>query len=759
MAKRAASVTLMDVSAIAVMIARPRSWRSRIALLMVVAGLLGAAPAYAAVSPQPFLDSSNNTSFWNKLLDTWPSGSPTSAFAGSTEQAAAAAGAMPALSSFGALTLGSSGINLGWRVLRSIDTRWLGLASSSPLATTFLPSGHFITGLKWAPVALTNSCGCYYTGAGGVQNVLPTSGTIWMLEGIQPSCVDNGFWTDYPAEMWYGHTGGQTPPVSANCLQLHNVDKLVSGTIGSNFSGAGAHVVQVTYDSATGAGDCGESDFSYTVGGVTHYPTCSLIYLTNSEMAALLVHSPSAVYSSQGWDKTTSISSPTENSTTLAAARSLITSLGCSVENEYNAALDSTNWAQPAANNGPCGIFGPLPAAATIAGHNDARPGICNCNGNVAHPVDVGTGDFYDTTTDASAATYGPPLAFARTYDASLAQSEAKATTPGPLGYGWTDNWNMSASLNIPVPNDLYRLVGSSSGTSGSSGNSGAAGSALLNAPGAVAVDAAGNVYIGDSGNNRVQEVAATTHTQWGISMTAGDVYTVAGSSSGTSGSSGDGGAATSALLNAPVGVAVDPAGNLFIADSGNNRVQEVAASTGTRWGVSMTANDVYTVAGSSSGSSGYSGDSGAATSALLNDPLGLELDTAGDLYVGDSGNNRVQEVAFANGTQWGVSMTANDIYTVAGSATGSSGLSGDGGAATSALLSSPSGLALDPAGDLYIADAANNRVQEIAAATGNQWGVAMTANDVYTVAGSSSGSAGHTGDGAAGTSALLSSP
>ena len=92
--------------------------------------------------------------------------------------------------------------------------------------------------------------------------------------------------------------------------------------------------------------------------------------------------------------------------------------------------------------------------------------------------------------------------------------------------------------------------------------------------------------------------------------------------------------------------------------------------------------------------------------------------------------------------------MTHYDIYTVAGSSSGTSGHTGDGGAATSALLNGPYGLALDGAGDLYIADYANNRVQEVAATTGTQWGTSMTANDIYTVAGSSSGTSGHTGDG-----------
>ena len=241
--------------------------------------------------------------------------------------------------------------------------------------------------------------------------------------------------------------------------------------------------------------------------------------------------------------------------------------------------------------------------------------------------------------------------------------------------------------------------------------------------------------------------------------MTAGDVYTVAGSSSGSSGHSGDGGAATSALLDNPIAVALDSAGDFFIVDSSNNRIQEVAAASGSQYGQSMTADDIYTVAGSSSGSSGHSGDGGAATSALLSAPGGVYVDSSGDIFIADSANNRVQDVAAASGTQWGQSMTANDVYTVAGSSSGSSGDSGDGGAATSALLSNPTAVIEDSAGNLYVADSSNNRVQEVAAATGTQWGQSVTADEIYTIAGSSSGTSGTSGDGGPATSALLSTP
>jgi RHS repeat-associated protein len=307
---------------------------------------------------------------------------------------------------------------------------------------------------------------------------------------------------------------------------------------------------------------------------------------------------------------------------------------------------------------------------------------------------------------------------------------------------------------------DVYTIAGQADGQAGCQCDGRLATQAYLDDPMGVVIDASGNLYIADTGNNRIQEVPAASGTQWGQAMTAGYMYTVAGYQFGDAGSSGDGGPATSAtladsaLLDHPQGLAVDKAGDLFIADTGNNRIQEVPVAAKTQWGVSMTAGDMYTIAGSATGAHGSSGDGGAAKSALLYGPGGIAVDSAGDLYVGDGGNNRVQEVAAVTGTQRGQAMTAGDMYTIAG---GSSGSSGDGGPATAATLDDPESVAVDPAGDVYFGDMLNNRVQEIAATTGTQWGQSMTANDIYTVAGRPAGASGDAGDGGPATSALMS--
>jgi RHS repeat-associated protein len=126
--------------------------------------------------------------------------------------------------------------------------------------------------------------------------------------------------------------------------------------------------------------------------------------------------------------------------------------------------------------------------------------------------------------------------------------------------------------------------------------------------------------------------------------MASGYIYTVAGPTSGTSGVAGDGGPATSALLDSPGAVALDASGDIYVADTLNDRVQELSATTGSQWGQAMTKADVYTVSGSAAGASGDAGDGGPAVWALLDEPGGVAVGPSGDLYVADTGNNVVRE-------------------------------------------------------------------------------------------------------------------
>lgn len=251
-------------------------------------------------------------------------------------------------------------------------------------------------------------------------------------------------------------------------------------------------------------------------------------------------------------------------------------------------------------------------------------------------------------------------------------------------------------------------------GTPGYSGDGGSATSASLNGPGGIAFDGAGNFYIADSANNRIRKVSVDT----------GVITTVAGN--GTAAYSGDGGLAISASLYHPAGIAVDSAGNLYIADTSNDRVRKVSINTG----------NITTVAGTNTG---ILGDGGLATSAGLREPNSIAFDSAGNLYILANGDNRIRKVTAATGI----------ITTIAGN--GLSGYLGDGGPATSASFSYTNGIALDSAGNVYIADYYNHAIRKVTATTGI----------ITTVAGKCSpiDGPGYFGDDGLATSAYLNSP
>jgi len=263
---------------------------------------------------------------------------------------------------------------------------------------------------------------------------------------------------------------------------------------------------------------------------------------------------------------------------------------------------------------------------------------------------------------------------------------------------------------------DLVVVAGS--GAWGFSGDGGPATNAALNFVSqgflsGIALDSLGSVVFADSGNNRIRRVDAAT----------GIITTVAGN--GTAGFGGDGGPAISASLNSPAGIAIDNLGDLYIADSVNNRIRKVDGATGI----------INTVAGTSPigfGSGSFSGDGGPAISATFSWPSGLAADAFGNLFIADTINVRVRRVDAATGI----------VTTVAGG-----GLGGDGGPATSASLVGPFGVAIDMSGDLFIADALDNRLRRVDGATGI----------ITTVAGS--GSVGYSGDGGPATSASFNSP
>jgi uncharacterized protein (TIGR03437 family) len=268
-------------------------------------------------------------------------------------------------------------------------------------------------------------------------------------------------------------------------------------------------------------------------------------------------------------------------------------------------------------------------------------------------------------------------------------------------------------------------------GTAGSATDNTAASAAALNSPMGVALDAAGDVLIADTGNQRIRQVGADGHIRnlvgtgvggvgpegmppaqtpldgprgvctgrggaWFVADTANHrvlqvapqplVVTAAGN--GAAGDAGDGGPARLAQLNQPSACALDSAGNLFIADSLSHRIRKVDLG-GT----------ISTVAGT--GAAGFSGDEGPAIAGGINGPRGVVVDDNGDIFIADTGNNRIRQV-----TPDGV------IHTIAGQ--NAAGFAGDGGPAASAEIDAPGGLLLDGAGDLYFADTGNNRIRRL---------------------------------------------
>lgn len=258
-------------------------------------------------------------------------------------------------------------------------------------------------------------------------------------------------------------------------------------------------------------------------------------------------------------------------------------------------------------------------------------------------------------------------------------------------------------------------------GALGSSGDGGPANQSALSGPEGLAVDRSGNLFF-VAGDQHVRfvclQAAACTLPAGagGPQLSSGFITTVAGQA-GNGGYTGDGGSATAARLLAPSYVTPDGAGNLYIADGGNNAVRFVcmqATICGSPFGL-LPSGDITTVAGQGPTAAGFSGDGGQAKAAKLADPTGVGTDSAGNLYLSDASNQRVRFICMQHSCPDSLSslgIAQGDITTLAGN--GTAGFAGDGGPANSAELNGPFGLGLDPANDLFVAERNNNVVREV---------------------------------------------
>ncbi len=263
---------------------------------------------------------------------------------------------------------------------------------------------------------------------------------------------------------------------------------------------------------------------------------------------------------------------------------------------------------------------------------------------------------------------------------------------------------SMTAGYIYTIAGDGYDA---GTGNGGYSGDGAAATSAELNSPTGLTVDKWGNVVFSDATNYRVRLVSdetCSTACPYGLaSMTPGYIYTIAGT--GTAGYSGNGVAATGAEVNWVTGVSEDKSGNIVLADIYNNIIRVVAGSAcSSCYGSSMSAGYIYTIAGT--GTAGYSGDDSAATSAEIDWPRGVAVDSYGNVVFADTNNNVIRVVAESSATYYGIVMTSGDIYTVAGN--GTAGYEGDGGPASLAELDHPIGVATDALGQIIVTDSAN---------------------------------------------------
>ncbi len=341
----------------------------------------------------------------------------------------------------------------------------------------------------------------------------------------------------------------------------------------------------------------------------------------------------------------------------------------------------------------------PLYAVRTVAGQTAVEDGIEATRAILFNPVDVatdGAGNVYISDSRHHRIRIVDPSGvistLAGTGDWGVADDGSPALAArlhNPTGLALDRNGTLYVAdtgnhrvLRIDAVTQTINTV-AGTGYNGFSVEGGPATSTALSGPWGVATDTAGGVYLTDQGTSLVRRIDTLT----------GNIETVAGT--GSWGVLGDGGPAVQATFQIPSGIALDPAGNVYVADTWNHRLRRIDTQTGR----------IETLAGSVG--SGYSGDGGIASEALLNRPAGVAVDASGSVYVADTGNYRVRKIDAATGI----------ISTVGGA--GTQGHSGDGDGAAAAQLARPAGLAVDASGNLYIADSGSHRVRRIDSATG----------------------------------------
>jgi sugar lactone lactonase YvrE len=359
------------------------------------------------------------------------------------------------------------------------------------------------------------------------------------------------------------------------------------------------------------------------------------------------------------------------------------------------AGLAATGVADASAATAP--VLTTLAYTATGPGGGLYKPVGVSAAGGTVYVSDTGANEVSAVTGGATSAFAGSLTAFGEHGDGGQATAASLYHPGGTAADAKGDVFIADSGDNVvrevTPAGTIRRIAGTGIAGLGIAGPVGfPAALSNLDHPQNVAVNAQGDVFVADTYNNRVVKVTPQ-----------GQVVTVAGD--GAPGYSGDGRLAAFAELNSPTGLAVDSAGNLYIADSANNVIRRVDAKTGI---ITTVAGD-YAADKADDGLGGFSGDNGPATTAQLNDPQGIALDGAGDLFIADTFNNAIREVTPA-GT---ITTVVNAATTTGGAPTAGSEKSGV--APTASKLNTPYGIAIDQStDDLYIADTDNSKIAEV---------------------------------------------
>ncbi len=321
-----------------------------------------------------------------------------------------------------------------------------------------------------------------------------------------------------------------------------------------------------------------------------------------------------------------------------------------------------------------------------------------------------------------------PLLALTMIVGVVLSRSESDATRTAAAEHSVSRSTETVDASSSPFVSGSGAVTVAGDGSPGFAGDGGIAVSSELDGPSGISEDGRGDLFIADTDNCRVREAPAVSGTQYSLHMIAGHIYTIAGGPCGATRSASD----SRPEVGFATSVAVDSSGDVFVADGTGNEILELPNSTGEHLGVEMRSGTLSVVAGD--GSAGDSGNAQIATTAQLDDPQGVAVDTDGDLFIADTENCEIREIASRSATNWGIPMVSGRIYTIAG--TGTCGQAADGGPAVRAELWDPVDVVVGPGGNLLVSDGGGEEVLDLPPVSGTYYGVHIAAGHLALVAG-----------------------